>query len=116
MSPEEHQRIKNLLEKHSAEFLGIGLPMRIEEVNFPIDPSMPPVMAPCRPISLTYREKLSPHLQELRKADKIKDVKPQEHSPWVSNVDITEKKQSGQIRINIDMRQVTMLCAAPSDM
>ena len=95
VSPEEHQRINNLLEKHSAVFLGISLPIRIEEVNFPIDPSVSPVTAPYRPISLAYREKLSAHLQKLRKADKIEDVKPQEHSPWVSNVVITEKKQSG---------------------
>ena len=55
-------------------------------------------------------------MQKFQKADKIEDVKPQEHSPWVSNVVIKEKKQSGLIRINIDMRQAIMLCAAPSDM
>ena len=104
MSPEEQRRINNLLEKHSAVFSGTGL-LKNEEVNFHIDPSVPPVMAPYHPIPLAYREKLSAHLQELRKADKIEDVKPQEHSPWVSNVVITEKKQFGQIRMNIDMRQ-----------
>ena len=102
--PEEHQRINNLLEKHGGVFSGIGL-LKNEEVHFHIDPSVPPVAAPYRPIPLAYREKLSAHLQELRKADKIEDVKPQEHSPWVSNVVITEKKQTGQIRMNIDMRQ-----------
>ena len=104
VSPEEHERINNLLEKHSAVFSGIGL-LKNEELNFHINPSVPPVMAPYRPIPLAYREKLSAHLQEPRKADKIEDVKPQEHSPWVSNVVITEKKQSGQIRMNINMRQ-----------
>ena len=104
VSPEEHERINNLLEKHSAVFSGIGL-LKNEEVNFHIDPSVPPVTPPYCPIPLAYQEKLSAHLQELRKADKIEDVKPQEHSPWVSNVVITEKKQSGQIKMNIDMRQ-----------
>ena len=74
--PEEHQRINNLLEKHGGVFSGIGL-LKNEEIHFHIDPSVPPVAAPYRPIPLAYREKLSAHLQELRKADKIEDVKPQ---------------------------------------
>ena len=104
VAPEEHQRVNNLLEKHSAVFSGIGL-LKNEEVHFHIDLSVPPVMAPYHAIPLAYQGKLSAHLQELRKADKFEDVKPQEQSPWVSNVVITEKKQFGQIRMNIDMQQ-----------
>ena len=92
VTPEEHQRTNNLVEKHSGVFSGIGL-LKNEEIHFHSDPSVLPVAAPYRPIPLAYREKLSTHLQELRNADKIEDVKPQEHSPWVSNVVITEKSK-----------------------
>ena len=56
------------------------------------------------PPPIAYQERLSKHLQELRESDKI-DVDPKENCPWISNVVITEKKQPGQIRMNIDMRE-----------
>ena len=76
-----------------------------ETVEFTIDPSVRPVNAPYRPPPLAYRERLSEHLAELRRSGKIEDVGPNEYCPWVSNVVITEKKQAGQIRMNIDMRE-----------
>ena len=50
---EEHpQRIRNFLEKHWLVFSGI-------------DTSVPPVVAPYRPIPLAFREKSSAYQQEL---------------------------------------------------
>ena len=34
-----------------------------------------------------------------------RDVSPTEHSSWISNVVITEKKEKQQILINIDMTE-----------
>ena len=70
-----------------------------------MDPDTPPVAAPYRPVPLAYREKLSKHLQERRDNNKIEDVDPAEHCPWISNVVISEKKDKQQIRMNIDMRE-----------
>ena len=61
--------------------------------------------SPYRPVPLAYPKKLSAHLQSLREENKIEDVDPNDHCPWISNVIITEKKQKGQIRMNIDMRE-----------
>lgn len=60
---------------------GVCWGQKNEEIHFHIDHSVAPVAAPYRPIPLAYQEKLSAHLQELQKADKIEDVKPQEHTP-----------------------------------
>ena len=74
-------------------------------VKFHIDQTVPPVAARYHPPPLAYQDQLSEHLQELRDSHKIEDIDPSEYCPWVSNVVITEKKQQGQIRMNIDMRQ-----------
>ena len=73
--------------------------------TFHIDTSVPPVAAPYRPTPLGFRDKLSKHLDNLRAHNKIRDVKPDEHSPWISNVVLTEKKDTNEIRMNIDMRE-----------
>jgi hypothetical protein len=87
--PDEQARVQALIDKHPTAFSGIGL-LKDEEVSFHIDQKVPPVAAPYRPIPLAYREKLSSHLQALREENKIEDVDPNEHCPWISNVVITE--------------------------
>ena len=61
--------------------------------------------SPYRPVPLANKKKLSAHLQSLREENKIEDVDRNDHCPWISNVVFTEKKQKGQIRMNIDMRE-----------
>ena len=104
ITPEEQARIHQLLKKHQDIFSGIGL-LKDDHVNFHIDPTVPPVAAAYRPVPLAYRTKLSEHLATLRQQNKIEDVNPDDHSPWISNVVITEKKDKQQIRMNIDMRE-----------
>ena len=91
----EQEHITQLLEDHKEVFQGIGL-LKGDQVQFHIDPSIPPVRAPYRPTPLAYRAKLSEHLDNLRQHDKIEDVDPDEHSPWISNVVITEKKTNSK--------------------
>ena len=102
ITPEEQARIHQLLEKHQDIFSGIGL-LKDDHVNFHIDPTVPPVAAAYRPVHLAYRTKLSEHLATLQQQNKIEDVNPDDHSPWISNVVITEKKDKQQIRMNIDI-------------
>ena len=103
VGPEAQRRIRQLVEKHSSLFNGIGL-LKGEEVKFNIDRNVTPVADSFRGAPLAYRQRLSDHLQVLRDHDKIEDVDPSEHHGWISNVVITEKKSANQIRMNIDMR------------
>ena len=111
---EEKARIKAIVDRHptvvsqNLSTAGLLNDHAVEgdaAVKFHINSSVPPVAAHYHPPPLAYQERLSEHLQELRQSDKIEDVHPNEHCPWVSNVVITEKKQPGQIRMNIDMRE-----------
>ena len=101
---DEQTRVQDIIDKHPPAFSGIGL-LKDEAVSFHIDQTVPPVASPYRPVPLAYQKKLSAHLQSLREENKIEDVDPNDHCPWISNVVITEKKQKGQIRMNIDMRE-----------
>ena len=61
------------------------------------------------PVLLAYRDRLSQHLKELCDNDVIEG--PLDSSSlldYISNVVITEKKTSGQIRMNIDMRHANL--------
>ena len=97
---DEQTRVQDTNDKHPSAFSGIGL-LKDEKV----DQTVPPVASPYRPVPLAYQKKLSAHLQSLRKENKIEDVDPNDHCPWISNVVITEKKQKGQIHMNIEMRE-----------
>ena len=113
LEQDEIARLSNIINKYKQvlrnDEAGAGLLKNekgiIEEVKFYIDQTVPPVSAPYRSVPHHYREKLSEHLNELRKEGKIEDVDPNEHCQWVFNVFITEKKQKNQIRMNIDMRE-----------
>ena len=114
ISAEEQDRIETIVERHpdvvhkdlnTAGLLTDHKKSGDAAVQFHIDPSVPPVAARYHPPPLAYQERLSELLQELRNSDKIEDIDPNENCPWISNVVITEKKQPGQIRMNIDMRE-----------
>ena len=111
---DERNRIQSIVDHHpqvvSQDMTAVGLLTDARElgdaaVRFHVNPLVPPVAARYHPPPLAYQDQLSKHLQELRDSDKIENVDPNEYCPWVSNVVITEKKQQGQIRMNIDMRQ-----------
>ncbi|KAF0292806.1 uncharacterized protein FJT64_009280 [Amphibalanus amphitrite] len=104
ISGDDRRKIAAIVNKHKKVFEGVGL-LKDDEVSFHIDPEATPVVAPYRPVPLAYQERLSAHLAELRAEGKIEDVGPQEECPWISNVVITEKKEAGKIRMNIDMRE-----------
>ena len=103
LTVDEDSQIQHVVMKHSEVFEGIGL-LKDVEVTMLGDPNVEPVAAPYRPVPLAYQARLSKHLQELREADKIEDVGPEEHCTWISNVVITEKKNTGKIRMSVDMR------------
>ena len=104
VTKEEQGTIQKIVEKHPRAFQGVGL-LKDVEVKLNVDSTVAPVAAPYRPIPLAYQERLSAHLKELREEGKIEDVGPHEECTWISNVVITEKKEPGQIRMNVDMRE-----------
>ena len=89
---------------NAPEFSGIGL-LKDDHVNFHIGTTVPPLTAAYHPVPLAYCTKLSGHLATLQQQNKIEDVNTDDHSPWISSVVITEKKDKQQIRMNIDMRE-----------
>ena len=103
ISDDELEQVEQLVNRHQKVFKGVGL-LKDRAARFHIDTSVPPAAAPYRPVPLAYQDRLSEHLDQLRRTGKIEDVAPDEESPWISNVVITEKKAQGQIRMNVDMR------------
>ena len=110
--PDEQTRIQAIVDRYPSvvhrDLNTAGLLKDLKKpcdasVTFHIDTTVPPVQARYHPPPITYQERLSKHMQELRESDKIED--PKENCPWISKVVITEKKQPGQIRMNIDMRE-----------
>ena len=101
----EQKHIEEIVSDNSKVFQEYSGLLKNNCAKFHIDQSVPPVAAPYRPTPLAFREKLSRHLENLRRHKKIRDVKPDEHSPWISNVVLTEKKETDEIRMNIDMRE-----------
>ena len=85
-------------------FEDVGL-LKDEVVKFNIDYGVDPVAAPHRDVAYGFEDKLSEHLAELRRYDKIEDVDEEtEEAPWISNIVVNDKKNGG-IRMNIDMRE-----------
>ena len=102
IGPDEQGRIDAILDNHENCFRGVGLLVG-DEAHFHIDPTVPPVCAPYRPMAIAYQAEMSKHLQELRDQDKIEDINPDELCEWTSNVVVTHKKEG--LRMNIDMRE-----------
>lgn len=60
-------------------------------------------------VLLAYREWSRAHIQELKDNDIIEEsLDPAENLDWIINRAVTEKKDTGKIRINIDLRHVNM--------
>ena len=80
LSDRDRSRIQRIVKQHKKVFEGAGL-LKDDIVSFRIDPEVPPVAAPYRPVPLAYQERLSAHLAELRSERKIEDVGPREECP-----------------------------------
>ena len=100
--PKEQKRIEEIVRDNDEVFQEYSGLLKDDHATFHIDKTVPPVAAPYRPTPLAFREKLSKHLDNLRAHKKIK---PDEHCPWISNVVLTEKNETDEIRMNIDMRE-----------
>ena len=78
--------------------------LKSEPVKLQYEPGFRPVQPPRYQVPFQYREKLSAHLNNMRRDDVIEDVDPAEPIDCVLNVCISEKKTEGAIRMNIDAR------------
>jgi hypothetical protein len=80
---------------------GIGL-IDMEPITLEHEDNFRPVQPPRHPVPYHYRDRLSKHLDMMRKEGAIEDVDPREPVDAVLNVVITDKKTEGEIRMNID--------------
>ena len=80
---------------------GIGC-VKTEPVKLKFEEGFKPTQPPRRGVTYHYQDRLSQHLSMMRKEAAIEDVNPREPLACVMNVVITDKKESGPIRMNID--------------
>ena len=100
--------IDRIKQEYDDMFHGIGK-FSDQEIEFHIDPSIMPVVQKQRPMPLGLQDKVEEHLKELLENDIIEGpLDSTEPHEWVSNAMITPKKESGQIRLNVDMRHVNL--------
>ena len=103
---EKDNEINRIKQEYDDIFHGIG---KFSEIEFHIDPSVMPAAQKQRPIPLGLRNKVEEHLKELLRNDIIEGLLDStEPHEWVSNAMITRKKESGHIRLNVDMRHVNL--------
>ena len=105
---EKDNEIDRIKQEYDDICHGIGK-FSVQEIQFHIDPSVMPVVQKQRPIPLGLRDKVEEHLKELLENDIIEGpLDSTEPHEWVSNAMITLKKESGQIRLNVEMRHVNL--------
>ena len=78
--------------------------LQIDPVKLQYEPNFVPVQPPRYGIPYRYQDRVSAHLKNLKRDGVIEDVDPAEVVDCVLNVAISEKKENGAIRMNIDMR------------
>jgi hypothetical protein len=91
---------KNIVRKYKQVFQGVGkIP---GQFALRIDPAVPPVALPSRPIPAALREQTKEQLDYLEKNDIIAKVPKGTHTPWVSQLHVVHKKDKKAVRICID--------------
>ena len=107
-SKQRKETIQAILEKHDKLFQSIRKFSDLE-IRFNVDPTVKPVVQRERPVPLGYRPRLSEHLKELKDNDVIEGpLDSTVPHDWVSSVIITEKKSTGKIHMNVDMRHANI--------
>ena len=87
---------------HNTVFLpGIGC-IKTKPIEFNFEDGFSPIQPPRRGVPYHYQSQLSKHLSMMRQEGAIEDVNPREAVDCVMNVVITDKKEAGQIRMNVD--------------
>jgi len=98
--------VNDIMEQYQHLFQGISK-FKHDQINFQIDNNVCPERM--TGLALGYQSKLSEHLQYLKENDVIEGPLDSsvEHT-WISNVVITEKKETNKIRMTVDMRHINI--------
>ena len=87
---------------HNTVFLpGIGC-IKTDPIKFEFEKNFKPIQPHRRGIPYHYRDRLSQHLDMMRKEGAMEDVHPREVVNCTMNLVITDKKAAGHIRMNVD--------------
>ena len=87
---------------HSTVFFpGIGC-IKTEPVKLAFEKDFKPTQPLRRGVPYHYQERLADHLELMEREGAIKHIDPREEINCTMSVVITDKKSSGQIRMNID--------------
>ena len=86
---------------------GVGK-IKMEPVVLEHEQGFRPVQPPRRSVPYHYRERLSKHLDLMRREGVIEDVDPREPIDAVLNLVITDKKAPGEIRMNVDATPINV--------
>ena len=104
---------RSAAEKIAAQYTGTVLTdkvgsMRIRPVKLRYEADFKPTQPPRYPVPFHYKDRLSTHLDKLRREGVIEDVDPSQPIDCVLNIAISEKKTAGSIRMNIDDRPLNL--------
>ena len=95
-------RLRTNIQHFQNVFTGTGK-LKCEQIKLHINKYVKPVAQKPRRIPFHLRQKVDLELKKLREADIIEDI-TEEATPWVSPI-VVVPKNSGEIRMCIDMRQ-----------
>ena len=90
-----------IIERHPACFTGVGK-LKDYQVKLHVDPNVPTVASPPRPIPFHLRERCRKELDKMERAGIIEDHHGP--APWVSNI-VLSPKDDGGTRVTVDMRK-----------
>lgn len=102
MEKTEQNDTPKIVDEYSDLFNGLGK-LKGYQVRLHIDESVPPVAQSSRRVPFHVRKDLEEQIRKDEESGVIE--KPTGPTPWVSNVVVVPKKDTGRVRVCVDMRQ-----------
>ena len=102
ITPTCDDRVDHLVRQYDDLFHGLGK-LKERQVKIHIDETVQPVAQPHRRVPFHVRKQLEEQLEKDEQQGVIERVDGP--TPWVSPIVVAPKRESGKVRVSIDMRQ-----------